>query len=118
MVSNELQSSSTQQPLTPDEQNFNYEILDIETRIIVQQRTSEIKTLMHRTAQDTIDIGQKLIEVKERLGHGSFINWLKSEFTWSVSTATRFMQVSEQFKFVNLVNLHIAASALYLLAAP
>lgn len=73
---------------------------------------------MRRTASDIFDIGQKLTEVKQQLGHGSFMSWLKSEFNWSVSAATRFMQVSEQFKFINLVNSDIAASALYELAAP
>jgi Protein of unknown function (DUF3102) len=71
-----------------------------------------------RTSQDIIDIGQKLIEVKGYLGHGHFLKWLKSEFNWSVSTATKFMQVGEQFKSVNFTNLNITASALYLIAAP
>lgn len=100
------------------EQGFDYATLDTQTRIVVEQRTGEIKSLIRRSANDIIDIGQKLSEVKEQLGHGSFMNWLKSEFNWSVATATRFMQVSEQFKFVKLTNLQIAASALYLLAAP
>jgi len=93
-----------------------YASLDVETRIVVQQRTSEIKTLMRRTAQDIVDIGQKLIEVKERLGHGVFGAWLPVEFGWSRTTAVRFMRVAEQFKFANLANLSIASSALYLLA--
>jgi hypothetical protein len=37
---------------------------------------------------------------------------------WSISAATRFMQVAEQFKYTNLIHLSIAASALYELAAP
>lgn len=98
--------------------NFEYGILDAETKIVVQQRTNEIKTLIRRTSQDIITIGQKLTEVKQHLRHGSFINWLKSEFSWSVSTATKFMQVGEQFKSVNFTNLNITASALYLAAAP
>ncbi len=32
----------------------------------------EIKSLMRRTAQDTFDIGEKLIEVKQKLSHGYF----------------------------------------------
>ncbi|MBD2606591.1 DUF3102 domain-containing protein [Scytonema hofmannii FACHB-248] len=98
--------------------NFDYGALETKNRMIVQQVTCEIKTLMRRNAQDIIDIGRKLIEVKQCLGHGSFINWLKSEFHWSISTATKFMQVWEQFKFVNFTNLNITASALYLIAAP
>lgn len=99
-------------------QNFEYGILDTETRNVVQKCTNEIKGLMRRTSQDIIDIGQKLIEVKEHLGHGRFINWLKYEFNWSVSTATKLMQVGAQFKSVNFTNLNITASALYLIAAP
>ncbi|MDW4677752.1 DUF3102 domain-containing protein, partial [Escherichia coli] len=77
-----------------------------------------IKALMRRSAQDIVNIGQKLIEVKEKLEHGHFRKWLKAEFKWSVSAATRYMQVGEQFKYTNLIHLSIAASALYELAAP
>ena len=97
---------------------FDYNTLDTETRIVVQQRTSEIKTLMRRSAQDIIDIGQKLIEVKQRLGHGHFGGWLDAEFSWSEPTAQRFMRVFERFKSVKLTDLSIAPSALYALAAP
>ena len=75
--------------------------------MVVQQRTNEVKTLMRRTSQDVIGIGQKLIEVKQHLGNGNFINWLKSEFNWSGSTATKFMQVGEQFKFVYFTKMNI-----------
>ncbi len=98
--------------------NFEYGILEAQTLKVVQQRTNEIKTLMRRNSQDIIDIGQKLIEVKQHLGHGSFRNWLKFEFNWSVSAATKFMQVAEQFKCVNFTHLNITASTLYLIAAP
>jgi hypothetical protein len=95
-----------------------YASLNVETRIIVQQRTSEIRTLMRRTAQDIVEIGLKLIEVKARLGHGNFYTWLRAEFGWSESAAVKFMQVAERFKSVNFTDLNIAPSALYLLAAP
>lgn len=106
------------QPLEPKVLDFDYASLNPETRIVVQQRTNEIKTLIQRAAQDIFEIGQKLVEVKVSLGHGHFRSWLKAEFKWSVSTATRFMQVAEQFKYTNLIHLSIAASALYELAAP
>lgn len=97
--------------------NFSYDTLDIETRFLVGQRTSEIKNLIHRSAQDIFDIGQKLTEVKEKLGHGKFANWLNAEFNWSQSAAQKFMQVARQFKMVNFTDLNIATSALYLLAS-
>jgi hypothetical protein len=97
---------------------FDYAALDAETRIVVQQRTSEIKTLMRRSAQDIIDIGQKLIEVKARLGHGHFGGWLESEFGWSQDTAGRFINVAQRFDIPQIADFNIAPSALYALSAP
>lgn len=94
---------------------FDYDALDSETRIVVQQRTGEIRGLMRRAAQDIVDIGLKLIEVKEALPHGRFLPWLQSEFKeWGRTSAFRFMTVAEKFKDSNLE--HLAPSALYLLA--
>ena len=97
--------------------SFSYDELDNETRFLVGQRTSEIKNLIHRSAQDVFDIGQKLIEVKEKLDHGRFLIWLNTEFNWSKSAARQFMQVARHFKRGNFTDLNIAASALYLLAS-
>lgn len=114
-------SKPPKQPSTLQSQVFDYAALGTEIRIVVQQRTSEIKSLMRRSAQDIIDIGQKLIEVKDQLGHGEFGKWLRAEFAWSEQTARQFMHVASwalQTKSTNFVDLSIAASALYLLAAP
>ncbi len=100
------------------QQGFDYEILDQETQITVKQKTSEIKSLIRQTAQEIVEVGQKLAEVKRQLKHGQFRSWLKSEFNWSISSATKFMQVSEQFKNVNFTHFNFATSALYVLAAP
>lgn len=98
---------------------FNYTQLDTETRIVVQQRTEEIKVLVRRSAQDIIDIGNKLIDVKARLGHGNFGGWLDAEFGWSVPSAARFMQVAAKFGDVQIYQIDkFGASALYLLSAP
>ncbi len=96
---------------------FSYGILNLPTRKVVQQRTIEIKSLLRRTAQDIIDIGEKLSEVKQELGHGQFLDWLRTEFDWSESAARKFMQVYRKFKAVNFTHLNIATSAMYLLAA-
>ena len=96
---------------------FDYNALDIEDKIVVQQKTEEIKVLMRRTAQDVFDIGQKLSEIKTRLGHGQFGNWLKAEFEWSERTAQNFIRVYESFKSENFADLHFSQTALYVLAA-
>ena len=106
------------QPAKNKAQEFDYSALNSETQIVVQQRTSEIRSLLRRTAQDIFDVGQKLIEVKAQLGHGHFRTWLNTEFDWSIWTATKFMQVADKFKCVKFSHLDIAPSALYELAAP
>ena len=102
-------------------QSFEYKQLDDRTKTIVWQRTSEIKELMRLTAENIISIGQKLTQVKQKLGHGSFQDWLRSEFEWSEQTARQFMQVYRWSKTIenkNFVFSQLATSALYLLAAP
>jgi len=86
---------------------------------VVQQKTGEIKSLMRRAAQDIIDIGAKLIEVKAKLGHGNFGKWLSAEFGWTDRTARNFMNVATSFKTETVSDLgNIGAKALYLLSAP
>lgn len=97
---------------------FDYNSLDVETRIVVIQRTQQIKERIRRTAQNILEIGQKLIEVKGWLGHGNFKDWAKAEFDWDIRTAQRFMSVAVAFKSDNLSFFNFAPSALYLLAAP
>lgn len=96
---------------------FDYQNLDSETRIVVQQKTQEIKVLIRRTAQDVFDIGQKLSDIKTRLGHGHFGNWLKAEFEWSERTAQNFIRVYESFKSENIADLSFSQTALYVLAS-
>ena len=97
---------------------FDYSQFDAETSLFVREQTEEIRGLIKRTAQGILDIGQKLLEIKEKLGHGNFLNWLKTEFNWSEPSAQRFMQVARQFKSIDLMDLEIAPSALYILSAP
>ncbi len=97
---------------------FDYDSLDSETRIVVKQKTSEIKKLIRKTAQTVWEIGENLSEVKACLQHGQFESWLNAEFEWSSRTAQRFLQVYERFKNDNLADLKISASAIYEMASP
>jgi hypothetical protein len=99
---------------------FDYGQLDTETKIVVQQRTGEIKDLVRATAENIARIGGKLVEVRARLGNGGrFDAWLQTEFEWSRRTAYNFIAVHDQFgDRANFAQLDIATSALYLLAAP
>jgi hypothetical protein len=94
-------------------------ILEIDQRSLVEQKTSEIRERLKRSAQDIWEIGQRLCDVRNTLKHGQFDSWLKAEFGWSRRTAYNFINVYESFSNrANLAEVNIATSALYLLAAP
>jgi hypothetical protein len=97
--------------------SFDYAGIHPSTAQFVQQQTGEIRSLMKRTAQYIVEIGQKLVLVKEKLGHGRFLEWLGAEFEWTDETARRFMNVAQRFGETPQI-VAFAPSALYLLAAP
>jgi hypothetical protein len=99
-----------------DSENFDYDVLDSETRIVVSQRAEEIRALLKRTSQDIVDIGRKLIQVKEYLGHGKFLNWIEAEFGCSNDSAERYMNVARRLGQIPH-GAEFEAKALYLLTA-
>ena len=81
LTQNSLQDSK-QMLVISSQKGSDYEILERPTQIIVKQKTFKIKGSIRQTAQEIIEIGQKLAEVKQQLKHGQFSSWLKSEFNW------------------------------------
>ena len=63
----------------------------------ISQLTTEILILKQQTAQNIIEIGKRLIAVKESLPHGEWGKWLKEKVDFSHSSAKRFMQVAREF---------------------
>ena len=76
---------------------FNYKTLDLEVSVLAQQRAEEIRGLARRVANDFIEIGRKLSQVKRRLPFGSWLPWLGEEFGWDERTAQRYIRVAEAF---------------------
>ena len=106
-------------PLVLTATGFDYEQLDTETRDVVQEKTSEIKILAQKTAQTLIDIGNNLIDVKARLKHGQFQQWLSAEFDWTPRYARQLIAVAQRFGDAeNGTLFRFGTSALRLLAAP
>lgn len=100
-------------------QQFEYTELDIATSQFVQQQTSEIRLHMRRTVESIFEVGQRLIAVKARLGHGRYGLWLTTEFDWSQDTADNFIHVAERLgQNPKFSDFNMAASALYVLFAP
>jgi N6-adenosine-specific RNA methylase IME4 len=83
---------------------FDYGSLDSDTRAFVQEKAHETRGLLKRASDEIIQIGQNLIEAKDRLPKGQFIPWVKAELGISQPTAWRFMQVAKgkQVKSFNM----------------
>jgi hypothetical protein len=96
---------------------FDYAALGAESRIVVRQKTGEIRERVKRAAEDIVAIGERLLMVKDHLGHGRFGQWLAAEFQMNERSAQRMMAVAERFKTDNVSDLNITPSALYLLAS-
>lgn len=65
--------------------------------IEVDRLTTEILILKQQTAQNIIEIGKRLIQVKESLLHGEWGIYLKEKVEFSQESARRFMRVAEEF---------------------
>jgi hypothetical protein len=98
---------------------FDYSVLDNETAEFLKEQTQEISIRAKRAAEDLLEIGRRLWEVKTRLPSGQFLEWIEVEFSWSHDTAHRFMRVYERFKGEEISQVaKLAPSILYILAAP
>ena len=85
------------------------------TEFNIEKTTAEILILKDQTAQNIIEIGRRLIEVKENLPHGEFINWLENKVDFSRYTANRFMKIATEFSNVSAVQ-HLGSRKLFALA--
>lgn len=98
---------------------FDYSQLDDPIQEIIQQKTGTIHRMVRRTAQDIIEIGQHLIEVKKMLPHGTFRAWSQAEFGWKPVRVTQFINVAKRLSNVqDPEHLPSALDTLALLAAP
>lgn len=100
---------------------FAYEALETEARIVVQQKTLEIRERIDSIRRSSIEVGQRLRDVKAKLRHGQWGEWLAAEFHWSDQTALNMINVAEladQTPKILEYEERFARSALTALAAP
>ena len=57
----------------------------------------EIKHFMTQAVQSVFEAGRRLIEMKRRVGHGHWQDWLKENFGRGYRTATNYMEIAEKF---------------------
>jgi DNA repair exonuclease SbcCD ATPase subunit len=65
--------------------------------VSVDQLTTEILIYKQQTAQNIIEIGKRLIKVKEQLPHGDWGKWLDEKVDFTDRTAQRFIRVAREF---------------------
>lgn len=85
------------------------------TEFNIEKTTAEILILKDQTAQNIIEIGKRLIEVKENLQHGEFSEWLKKRVDISHRTANNFMKVATTFSNSQSIS-NLGSTKLFLLA--
>ena len=101
------------------ENNFDYGSLQSEVAQKAKESAIEIKAREKTIWSNIIAIGNRLVEVKESLPHGSFEAWVQLEFDWNPATATRYMKISQQLE-PNLAYRQVlpnSVTALYQLAS-
>jgi hypothetical protein len=91
---------------------------DGQTGSSLAEHAASIRRLGKRVVGDIIEIGRRLTECRDIVGHGHWHDWLDAEFGWSDQTALNYMRVYEMAESKNFLDLNIPVSALYLLAAP
>ena len=67
----------------------------------IQKQTKDdaraIRECSARVATAVIEIGKRLIAVRERLGCGHFLPWVEAEFGWCSRTAYNYIGIAERF---------------------
>lgn len=96
---------------------FDYSSLSSAIASQTKKSAEKIKLRLKRTAQDIVEIGKELIEVKANLPHGQFLSWIDAEFKMNKQMANTFMNVAERFGEKSDY-LTFAPTILYMLASP
>jgi hypothetical protein len=90
--------------------------LDLETRVFVQQKLSELDSLWMQHTLNIVEMGKRLLELKERLEYGQYGKLVATK-PYGRTTAHYFTTVAGRFADVQNLN-NFDKTALYLLAAP
>lgn len=71
--------------------------------VSLDQVVSEIKFFENQAVVSYWEIGKRLVQAKERVGHGNWESWLKDNLNYSKSMAEKLMRVNKEFSNPQLV---------------
>ena len=95
--------------------DFDYTVLAPGPRHLAIRNARAVQTHLVRSTKSVIDMGRRLIAVREQLDNRQWQAWLRCEFRWSRSVASNYMRVAEKFGGLDVVA-RFQPSALYALA--
>ena len=81
----------------------------------LEQIEKEIITLKNQTAENIILMGQKFIEAKKLVPHGTWGEWLESKVGFSQRTANQFMRIAQEYGSNSQAISNLEATKIYLL---
>ena len=79
--------------------------------------TADLQVVLRRETGDILTIGGLLAEAKERISHGEWLPWLKTEFSMSERSAQKYVKAAAHAAKYELgADLKLSPSALFLLS--
>lgn len=100
---------------SPAATGFDYSQLD---DAAANQAKAVVDRYRGRAKAYVIDTGCDLLAVKERLEHGLFLEWVRTEMRLEPRTAQNFMQAAERFGDKSEIVSYLPPTVLYQLSAP
>ena len=77
-----------------------------------------VETYKRNTIQHAIRCGELLLEMKQRVGHGNWLAWVREHFDASERTARNYMEIAKSAAVADLHDDTTMRSALRALASP
>lgn len=98
---------------------FDYSSLDVNTAKLAKESAIEIKAREKAIWENIIEIGNRLIEVKNAFNdYRKFEQWVKAEFNWTRQYANKYIKINEEIAGKQLFpKTDLSLSALYTLAS-
>lgn len=87
-------------------QGFNYDGLeDAKTRKTARDAAKAIKSNLQKATTAIVDVGKKLLVVRDQLSDEEWRTWLEAEFSWSQAQASNYMRSAQQFGELNCLEM-------------
>jgi hypothetical protein len=105
--------------VVPGNQLFDYGPLDALAAQMLRDRACRIRKMVNNHVAAVIEAGRDLLDVKEKLEHGQFGEWVQAECGFSLGTAENYMRAAKfvEGKISTVAILQLQPATVYRLAA-